>query len=67
MTGRAMTPTQKREVLERVLLAWERVPEQRLGQLITNAFGAPQNDGAANLFYVEDVALAEGLERYVPK
>lgn len=67
MKGRALTPHQKRAVLDRVLLAWERVPEQRLGQLLTNTFGAPQNDGAANLFYVEDEALAEGLERYVAK
>lgn len=64
MKGRALTATQKRVVLDRVLAAWEARPEQRLGQLLTNTFGVTGPESAA-LFYVEDEALADGLERYV--
>ena len=34
---RNVSPSHRRAVVERLLAAWERVPEQRLGQLIVNA------------------------------
>lgn len=55
--GRALTPSQKREVVERILSAWERVPDLRLGQLIEQAVRA-----RGDLFYVEDHILVLSCE-----
>ena len=54
---RALTPKMKRAVVERLLLAWEQVPEQRLGQLIDNAFGN------RDMFHVEDFDFIEHVEQ----
>lgn len=58
--GRALTPKQKRAVIERVFAAWEKHPRQRLGQLLCNVQSGPHD----SLFFVEDEALAEVLERW---
>jgi hypothetical protein len=34
--SRAITPEQKRAVVERLLAAWLKVPSQRLGQMLSN-------------------------------
>ncbi len=56
MKGRALTPTQKREVIEDILAAWLMLPELRLGQLLHAVEEVP-------LFYIEDETLgAKALE-----
>jgi hypothetical protein len=59
MTGRALTPEQKRAVMERILRAWEQVPELRLGQFLVGAADRAERD----VFYVEDEALADMCEK----
>ena len=56
--GRAETDEQKQKILDRLLLAWQRQPSMRLGQLIFVA------TGGRDIFYDEDEALAEDVERY---
>lgn len=54
---RAVTPEQKRAVIERILAGWLRAPSLRLGQfLMTATSGAP-------LYYTEDEALAQAAEQ----
>jgi len=60
--GRAVTPEQKREVIERVYAAWLAAPQQRLGQFIKNAVGTL---GPEFMFSVEDDAIAAACERFV--
>ncbi len=63
MTHRAVTPAQKRAIVERILTVWEKTPELRLGQLIVNVMnGLDDEHTTRKLFYVEDEALAERLE-----
>jgi hypothetical protein len=57
---RARTEADKREVIERLLEAWKKAPMLRLGQLLCNSA-----DKGHRLFYLEDDALVEGVERYV--
>ena len=59
MTRRAETPDQKREIVMRLLVAWQSCPQLRLGQLIENAMSP-----GGNIFYVEDEQLAEQVEVY---
>lgn len=56
--SRATTPERKRAVIERILAVWLRNPDQRLGQLIHNAW-PPDGD----TFYAEDEALADAVEQ----
>jgi hypothetical protein len=58
--GRACLPEMKRAAVERLLAAWEKMPTERLGQLLLNAseFGLDRD-----LFYVEDDEILEVLER----
>ncbi len=58
MKGRATTPEAKRAVIERLLAAWMKQPEWRLGQLIENSLG-PRGPAT---FYVEDEDLARYCE-----
>jgi hypothetical protein len=69
LPGRALTPEQKRAIIERVLVAWEASPQLRLGQLISNSIAietghAEAADRVMHLYYVEDEALAELLEKW---
>jgi hypothetical protein len=62
LPGRALTPEQKRAIIERVLVAWEANPQLRLGQLIVNTLGRnPAHP--VSLFFVEDEEIAELLEK----
>lgn len=63
MTGRAKTPAQKRIIMERVLVVWEKHPELRLGQLLENAVA---DVTPFELFYIEDERLAVTLEGWKP-
>lgn len=56
MKGRAKTPEQKREIMERILAVWMTVPDLRLGQLV--------NGTTRDAFYIEDYELAEIIELY---
>ena len=58
MRRRAMTPQQKRDIIERLLSLWEDNPDLRLGQLISNT------EGQANQFYLEDYQFMDMLEKY---
>lgn len=58
MKDRAVTKEQKRAVVERILRAWEQMPEQRLGQLIVNSVGG------GDPFYAEDNVLVQFVEYY---
>jgi hypothetical protein len=62
---RATSPEAKREVVDRLLSAWEARPEQRLGQLIINGYRAayPNDIMRRGLFNVEDYGLVEIIER----
>lgn len=64
VTGRAQTPEQKREVVERLLASWLAIPELRLGQLIVNAMQAAAPFYGADLFYVEDRKLLAQVVDY---
>lgn len=57
--GRAVTPSDKRAVIERIHAAWVAMPYQRLGQLIENACRDK------SIFYTEDMTLAELCEAFV--
>ena len=57
--NRALTPDQKREVVERLLRAWLKAPTERLGQLIVNAL---PHKLQGDPFYVEDFDLVEAIE-----
>jgi hypothetical protein len=59
--GRALTDEQKREVLDRIYVAWVAMPHQRLGQLIVNSLG----DIDVEQYVAEDRQLAEAVERFV--
>lgn len=54
--GRAVTREQKQAVMDRLLDAWLRVPELRLGQLIATSRASTE------IFYTEDTALLEAIE-----
>ena len=59
---RAKEIWQKRLLLEGLLTAWLECPEQRLGQLITNATGF--DDAECDLFFLEDLDLGDRLLDY---
>ena len=63
-TGRADTEALKRNVMERLLNAWQRVPELRLGQLIVNAT-LKRTVTTNDIFYTEDLLLVEQVEAFV--
>lgn len=59
--NRANTKEQKKEILDRLLNAWEMSPELRLGQLLENGKDQRHDD----LFYVEDYNLITDVEKFV--
>jgi len=58
LDNRALTDTQKEEVVARLLEAWKRLDQLRLGQLLIAA-----NQG--DIFYTEDYILIERIERFI--
>lgn len=63
MTHRAATPAQKRAVAERILAVWEKNPELRLGQMLTNVMsGLDDEHTIRKMIYVEDEELAARCE-----
>ena len=55
---RAVTPHDKREIIERLFVVWEKNPHLRLGQLLMNAC-----DGAA-FYMTEDYPLMKLVENF---
>jgi uncharacterized protein YihD (DUF1040 family) len=51
------------EVLESIRTAWERYPDLRLGQLITNA--VIEGTGRPDAFYVEDAEMVKLIGRHI--
>ena len=47
-------------VIERLLNEWERVPELRLGQLISNVI-----DSEVELFYMDDEDLIRHIKEFI--
>ena len=69
--GRAVTPAQKINVMRRLCRAWLREPQLRIGQFIVAAIrhGNPEytaDDAMRRLFYQEDGALADLVEKRYP-
>lgn len=61
--GRAQTPEQKKQVLQRLYKIWLSYPHLRLGQLLHNVV-----DGSGQaLFYIEDEPLVKVCEEYGTK
>ncbi len=56
---RAITPEQKREIIEQLYAIWCRVPELRLGQLVYINSTHLKKPG---LFYIEDVDFIKLLD-----
>lgn len=69
--GRALTPEQKRAVVERLYAAWLASPSQRLGQLTVNTMQMVVPEGGkelvSRLFYIEDETLIEKIEGFVAR
>ena len=59
--GRAITPEQKRRIVEQILAVWTKPPMNhlRLGQLIVAATRA---DSTQRIFSIEDEALLQSVE-----
>jgi hypothetical protein len=60
---RAETVSQKLLVMRKIYLAWLSSPQERLGQLICNAF---RSHDEQSLFYMEDGILANATEKGYP-
>lgn len=59
LPGRALTPEQKRAIIERLYTAWLKAPTLRLGQLIY------ASNGLHDLFFVEDETLIASVEQCI--
>ena len=55
-----------RGVCGRLAAAWERVPELRFGQLMSNVFLAMQSEGK-DPFFPEDDSMIEYIEQYIER
>ncbi len=64
LPGRAVTPGQKRAVIERLYAAWLHQPQQRLGQLLQNAIHHPLRSTDSSMFNVEDMDLVSKVEGF---
>ncbi len=61
LPGRANTPAEKRQIIERLLAVWQKHPELRLGQLII-ALGYGSARSGTSIFYVEDEEFLRRIE-----
>lgn len=65
MTRRALTPEDKRVIMQRLLTTWNRRPAMRLGQLIANSLRKSVDDEFWHeLFDLEDLDLIEAVEEF---
>lgn len=63
MTGRAISDEQKKHLMDRLLDAWKKTPDLRLGQLLYCVTGCADREGS--LFNIEDLALVRSTESWV--
>lgn len=63
MKGRAITPEEKRKVMDNIYEAWLRTPELRLGQLMECAKPTSLDD----LFYIEDDKMVNYIQEFIDK
>ncbi len=59
LPGRAVTPEEKRRLVDRLLLAWLANPELRLGQLVVDS----THGAIAPIYYIEDDAFGHMLDK----
>ncbi len=59
----------KKDITNKILAAWEKVPHLRLGQLIENAVDEEYKNSKlkVDLFYIQDDKLLELIEIYIRK
>lgn len=62
---RAVTDDQKRQMIDRILTAWMKRPDQRFGQFLQNAMGYADLDVSTDFFYIEDGELTRITENYL--
>lgn len=58
-------PTRIPKILGLLGAAWQRQPDQRLGQLLDNARVLSGNK--ADIFYVDDQAMEDGLKEFIKR
>ena len=58
------TPQERRDTIEAILREWDRVPELRLGQLLTSAAGSI-NGRDVIMFYASDEKLVSAVVGYL--
>jgi uncharacterized protein YihD (DUF1040 family) len=51
----------KRQIIEKVLVAWEKHPELRLGEMIHSVMWDDEDTVAGNLYNLEDEVFAQRL------
>lgn len=59
--NRSNSPEEKRQSINSLLEAWQSIPSQRLGQLLSNVVALHHKD----LFYIEDKDLIEMVESFI--
>ncbi|HSN20420.1 MAG TPA: hypothetical protein VLS49_07070 [Usitatibacter sp.] len=63
--GRAETAAARRAIVARILAAWERAPELRLGQLLVNVVASRSASHNGDPYFIEDADLAAACEAWV--
>jgi hypothetical protein len=64
--GRAVTATQKSQMIEAIYQSWLKCPDLRLGQLIVNAIRSSETPPIP-LFYIEDDILESAIIEFTSK
>lgn len=59
--NRVTTPEKKKEILDLLLVTWEKSPELRLGQMIWNTFNG------YDFFYIEDIDFINAIDANLDK
>lgn len=67
--GRAYTPEEKKQVINRLLAAWNCAPQLRLGQLLDSAHHVARTSlrPCADFFSIEDEDLCKVLEDFTKR
>ena len=62
-------PKRIKEICDRLAVAWEKYPDLRLGQLLSNAENIyrQENNTYFPLFYIEDEELISYIEKFTNK
>ncbi len=57
-------PKRIKEFCEQLAATWERVPDWRFGQFISNVLGQIQSDKHRDIFFIEDEEMLQGIRKY---